>query len=844
MISGKYSNPLIQKESVAFFTLSLLFLMWVTECLLRRNITLWVSPLTFPLIILFVFSGLSLLWVNPFHSSLNDWALVAIFIWFIFALPLWLSRNDFRRQARWILIFSGAILALVAFCQDNGWYADFSFLNEFACGTIFESFTQGPIFVKSELPRTRLASLIGHNTGTAAIVFFTSMITLGMFVEKNRWRWRIPLLVILLFQYYVVISAQTRGIWLATPISFLSFAFFGGFFQRKQKTLFAKKKVLAIAVVLLVALSGLVTIRSVSQAKSGNGRSVIDRLTDFSPKVLLKGSRIRIWAVSSMMVRANPLLGLGFGGFKWDYPIYQGKFFNTYPDSPFVPTDLHTDRVHNEYLQPWVELGVVGLLLIFWIFFATIRWLALVYRRVDDPGKKVELATAVAIILGALVDCFVNFEMHVVSSALCIFFALGWLTVLSRPHCRPLSFKWRKKSIPPGGRLAIFLVTLISVLLLGSFWLAPLNADHYYAYGLAWRKESARLLGSGMTRDSSLALEQAKNYFTTSLEIYPHRGLVSYELARVNLIQGEREYQNRNYSQSEKYLRQSIALARETLDEYNFRGIYYILGRAYRVLGRTEADRKYKDLSETNYWMAAFIYPQYTLAYHELGSLYYEQARQSEAIEVWKKIADYDPSYVYKYQFKDSLVYLKKGRQKLALDFLFISHSLYPQGADITALYVDTLMDDNQLDSAMVVLKQFLKKYPSNPMLSAYMTTLLLKKGQFEEALAFSEKEIVNAEIINEENWSYYHNLLLCLFVNNQMDDARILLDEISSSETDAYVQTALSTFRKNLYLAEGDINRLITLLSDLNNEQPFVEVPWVYQRFIWWNMAGGIFFP
>ena len=85
--------------------------------------------------------------------------------------------------------------------------------------------------------------------------------------------------------------------------------------------------------------------------------SSIFELTDSS-----QGLRVGIWVSTLAMIADHPFIGIGWGAFKDVYPNY---------DYYLKGTDVLIYHAHNIYLQYAAEIGIVGALVFFWIFFGT-----------------------------------------------------------------------------------------------------------------------------------------------------------------------------------------------------------------------------------------------------------------------------------------------------------------------------------------------------------------------------------------------------------------------------------------------------------------------------------------
>lgn len=83
--------------------------------------------------------------------------------------------------------------------------------------------------------------------------------------------------------------------------------------------------------------------------------------------------RILVWKVSSQMIREHPILGIGFGRFQSEYNLWQAKYFKDNYNDGKARLAGNVKLAYNEYLEIFVETGIIGLLLfagmIFTIFY-------------------------------------------------------------------------------------------------------------------------------------------------------------------------------------------------------------------------------------------------------------------------------------------------------------------------------------------------------------------------------------------------------------------------------------------------------------------------------------------
>jgi O-antigen ligase len=121
-----------------------------------------------------------------------------------------------------------------------------------------------------------------------------------------------------------------------------------------------------------------------------------------------KGSadgRLLVWKVTSEMIKDKPLLGYGFNSFQAKYMEYQGKYFQSRPDSPEAMVADENRYAFNEPLRLFAETGFIGLILALYVIisiFLTVR----PKERYDNLTSKTEpdyLTIASATIISIIV---------------------------------------------------------------------------------------------------------------------------------------------------------------------------------------------------------------------------------------------------------------------------------------------------------------------------------------------------------------------------------------------------------------------------------------------------------
>ncbi len=122
------------------------------------------------------------------------------------------------------------------------------------------------------------------------------------------------------------------------------------------------------------------------------------------------GQRVAIWIAASKLIKEHPLLGVGIGDSKKAIHDIQQK---DYPDRPYINTLLH---IHNQFMQIYLDSGIIGFVLLILIFYLLFK---------ENFSHFDEYAKIFAIIL--LVLCSMDTPYHFSIGVSYMFFFIGLL---------------------------------------------------------------------------------------------------------------------------------------------------------------------------------------------------------------------------------------------------------------------------------------------------------------------------------------------------------------------------------------------------------------------------------
>lgn len=264
-------------------------------------------------------------------------------------LALWLGLQFIRKRRAllwmaWLWIGAGVITALWTLTEDviHAWFPQHA-------------------WIKANLPDWRgyLAAGLGNTNHIGDLLALCLLPTLTLFGEARR-RW----VKIALFAAAVIIPAglivcysvgSNFGL-LAGALAMLVLSV-----RRDRSRWFARRKIRWIA--LAAAWAGVVIFFVADHPANPHRPGILKQ--GFGSDRWKEGgtTRLTIWAGGLEMVRQHPLAGVGTGNFTYVYPEMDSKLIWDRPDLRLYQ-GMFTNAAHNELLQAWAELGIVGLFLL------------------------------------------------------------------------------------------------------------------------------------------------------------------------------------------------------------------------------------------------------------------------------------------------------------------------------------------------------------------------------------------------------------------------------------------------------------------------------------------------
>lgn len=236
---------------------------------------------------------------------------------------------------------------------------------------------------------------------------------------KTRSVYLIPLILLDVADLYFT---ETKGAWLGFGAAvFIFMMVYAAFFMREMFQR-VKWKIIGVSALIPLFCIGMVTYYLMMPGRATSVRF-----------------RVFTWLSTWEMIETHPLLGTGVGSFKVIYPAYRRpQIFHIEGKH-----NTETDHAEDEYLEQWMDNGIVGFGLFIWlILFTTVTGLrglkeitsSLSQKGARPPPRAYDLLGYLTAFLGMLSHNFFDVSMRFVSSGVYLGLLSGLVVNLARGH--------------------------------------------------------------------------------------------------------------------------------------------------------------------------------------------------------------------------------------------------------------------------------------------------------------------------------------------------------------------------------------------------------------------------
>ena len=504
----------------------------------------------------------------------------------------------------------------------------------------------------------RLTSTLGNKNYVASYLGLIFPVTFSFFLTESNIRKKVFYTMVLLINSIAIVICHTRAIWIALFLSLIFFGYLLSYFKM-TKVLKDNKKWLIIlfSFFLLIALVYLIDIE-VSRKSINILNGLTSIVYDYRSSHTV---RLLIWQSTIGMIKDKPLFGLGLGTFKLHYLNYQANFLQQNPG--YIDFMVKAAETHNEYLQIWAEMGIMGILAFLFIIAIFYKTKLNLINKIKNIKGKIIVIGLISAVTVTLIHSMFSFPFHIPVVGSAFWFIIGLAIASENIFCE----ESKKDRINEGKKIPFYFAK---------------NASYY-----KWLRLSITILIIIFTL-----------LVINILVIKPYR-------AELYLYQGNRYLTDEDYQSALPILSYAeqldssngralyaLGVTYHSLNKYNL-AIYYLQKskkymmdiNTFYVLGLSYFKLNMLNKAKEEFEYAVYLNPEFINGYHYLGLLYFRQEDYDKAIKNWKKTLEVKPHFSSKYiiLYNLGLAYKKKEMPDQALEYFNQALPLVPEDSPI-----------------------------------------------------------------------------------------------------------------------------------------------------------------
>ena len=429
------ADPVLFKTAwgVSFVSIGLSW--WVFHQVKSKEFEIVKSNLYLPIFGFVLWCFITLLWIEDGYlaammlAQFSSYAVIFVLIVNIF------KRFDLTVRILKVLVFSMALVSLIGLLQyyfPDNWIIQNMFLQSVRPGATFANKNMASHFIVMTLPLS-LTFLLASNVRLKIILY-----SLTTFIGA-----------------WFLIYTFARQAYLAVAVELLVLGIFivlDRYKNNNQSLLnnLTNKPIKKIAVI------GIVISLAVVSNISVDSESKIDRLQSIN--VDEGYSRFPAWVNTLEMIKDNPIAGVGVGQWPQSYPLYYDRVMKDI----IFNEKVKLKRLHNEYLEIFANVGLIGYLFLIWLLFLIGKKVHSVLSDINNPYRVYILGVSLGLV-GFSVVAFFSFPIRVYLPAFLVFVYFSIIFLSTQDHSierNIIRFKLTKRSYI-GLILSISLTTLL-----------------------------------------------------------------------------------------------------------------------------------------------------------------------------------------------------------------------------------------------------------------------------------------------------------------------------------------------------------------------------------------------
>jgi len=357
------ASPESLKTAWAVFFISFSMILWVVDQARKKQLTFISDRIYYPIFGFLIWCYLSLLWSQDLYMAI---LLLAQFT--SYALIFLLIINAFKER-KFVdsllksIILSMMLVSIIGLLQY--YFPEIEAIQNF--------------FMQTAVPGATFAN---KNMASHFIVMTLPLSLVYFLNSKNKTSvliYSLPLIIGSWFLIYT--SARQAYVAILVELTVLGIFFLLDFYKHQEKSLLSKlnekifKKILLFFILVFLFLASNLSSNGLNFNK-GNKLNQVQSIN-------IQGGNARIpaWVNSIEIIKDNFLTGVGVGQWEFIYP----KYYDNKMKDVIFNEKVKLQRLHNDYLEMFANVGLIGYLFLIWLLFLTAK---MVFRILSNQGNE------------------------------------------------------------------------------------------------------------------------------------------------------------------------------------------------------------------------------------------------------------------------------------------------------------------------------------------------------------------------------------------------------------------------------------------------------------------------
>ena len=437
---------------ISFISIGLTW--WVFNQVKSKEFEVVKSDLYFPIFGFLLWCFISLLWIEDGYLAAMMLAQFSSFAVIFVLIINTFKRFDWAVRILKILVFSMTLVSIIGLLQyyfpDNG-YVQHIFLQTAKPGATFGNKNMASHFIVMTLPLSLILLLASKIRLKIVLYSFTTIIG-GWF-----------LLYTLARQAYLAVAVE---------LLILGVFIMLDHYKNNHQSLLSNLNNKSLKIIALIGVvASLILVSNLTN--KGWDFSFGGKVNQIKNISVEGGSaRYPAWVNTLEMIKDNPITGVGVGQWPQSYPLYYDRVIK---DQLFNER-LQLKRLHNEYLETFANVGLIGYLFLIWLLFLIGKKVFGILSDINNPYRVYILGVSLGLVGFSIVALF-SFPIRVYLPAFLVFvyFSIIFLSTydFSTKH-NTIKYRYTKRSYAG----LIFAISLTVFSLHYSYhWV---KAQHYF----------------------------------------------------------------------------------------------------------------------------------------------------------------------------------------------------------------------------------------------------------------------------------------------------------------------------------------------------------------------------